>query len=168
MADGGLSAEAGAAVRPGFDDRAWERRALPASWQGWGSPWADHDGEAVFRRTVEVPAAVAGLPMRLDLGPIDDTDMVFVNGIEVGRTGRDTPQFWQVARSYRIPPGVVRAGSNLIAIRVFDHYAGGRVGVAARGFVLRPQAAAPALGWYHPDYDASEAVGDDPHRYYRW
>lgn len=167
--DPGPSPAALAAAKPGFDDARWERVELPGRWARWGAAWAEHDGEAVFRRSVDLPAAVAARPeLVLELGPIDDVDTVWVNGVEVGRTGTDQPEFWKRPRAYRIPPGIAVAGANLIVIRAMDLYGDGLVGDAAPGFRLRAPPPPRPDGWYHPDEELRHEVADDPHRYYRW
>ena len=87
---------------------------------------ADFDGAAWYRKTIDVPADWVGKPLVLNLGPIDDYDTTYFNGIRVGRTGaEDDNGDWLTPRQYRIAPGIVRAGKNVIAVRVFDSAAVG-------------------------------------------
>jgi len=44
----------------------------------------DNDGEAVFRKEIDIPANEAGKDMVLALGALDDFDSTYINGVEVG------------------------------------------------------------------------------------
>jgi sialate O-acetylesterase len=61
--------------------------------------------------------------VRLGLGMIDDSDVSWVNGHEVGRTDNA----WNRARLYDVPPSALRAGRNVIAVRVQDFQGGGGI-----------------------------------------
>ena len=125
LPDPGISAEARALLAPEVDDAGWEERQVPQPWRAYGGDWAGSDGEAVFRRAVEVPAEWAGKDLLLSLGPIDDFDDTFVNGTLVGRTDAKTPAFYATPRRYTVPANVARPGRNLIAVRIFDHFGEG-------------------------------------------
>ena len=101
--------------RDGVDhaDAAWPEVNQPGNWESNGLP--DFDGIVWFRRTVEVPAEQAGLAATLRLGPIDDQDTTWLNGTEVGATSA-----WNQPRVYAIPAGLLKAGRNVLAIRVLD------------------------------------------------
>jgi hypothetical protein len=123
--DPGISPEARAAVAPDADDRYWEELEVPRRWKDCPGEWPDVDGEAVFRRTVAIPDAWAGKDLVLELGPTDDFDDTFVNGVLVGRTDATTPEFYAVPRRYVIPAALVKPGDNLLAVRIFDHFGDG-------------------------------------------
>jgi len=99
---------------PGFDDSAWQQMAVPAYWEQAGLP--NYDGTVWFRKTVKLPATWAGKDLKLDIGGIDDYDDSFFNGTEVGHT-----ELFIYKRSYTIPAKLLKAGDNIIAIRVFDN-----------------------------------------------
>jgi beta-galactosidase len=143
------------------------------------------DGEAVFRKEVVVPGAEAGKDMILALGGIDDFDSTYFNGVEVGRTGSKTARWWVAPRSYVVPGKLVKAGRNVIAVRLFDRFNdGGFVGNVGRPMGDQPgpqstggglpmslrarPSGAGAPGYYHPDYRTDFPMGDNPYRYYRW
>jgi sialate O-acetylesterase len=65
-----------------------------------------------FRKTFSVSAADAGKEATLELAMIDDNDITYVNGKQVGRTNQ-----WNARRKYRIPSGVLKEGVNSVAIR---------------------------------------------------
>ncbi len=115
---------------PDFDDRAWSTMDLPRSWESTG---LDIDGAVWFRKVVELPKEWKGKPLTLSLGPIDDFDTTYVNGVEVGGIGAETPDAYAKPRVYPVPGKLVRAGANLIAVRVFDRFGqGGLVGEPAQ------------------------------------
>jgi len=104
-------------ARTDFDDAGWEKVTLPASIERLGH---QIDGVVWFRHTVEVPAAWAGKDLTLRLGAIDDCDTTYFNGEKVGETTCDTPSSYTLLRAYKIPGGLVKAGANVVAVRVFD------------------------------------------------
>jgi len=112
-----------------FDDARWKTMNLPRHYETAGLP--GHDGTVWFRRVIELPAARAGKPLTLELGPIDDMDMTWFNGKRVG--GIERPGFWATPRRYAIKGELVKGGRNVIAVRVIDHgWPGGFAGKAAQ------------------------------------
>ena len=104
---------------PDFDARAWPLMTLPGLWEAMPS-LNTYDGIIWFRKQIELPATLAGQPLTLSLGQIDDADTTFFNGVKVGSTnGYNAP------RTYQIPAALVRPGPNLIAVRVLDTGGGG-------------------------------------------
>ncbi len=106
---------------PGFDDSKWPTMELPQYWE----EVVPIDGALWFRKEVEIPQQWIGKELTLSLGAIDDFDVTYFNGREIGSTGKETPQFWQAPRSYSVPGKLVEAGTATIAVRVFDHFGGG-------------------------------------------
>ncbi|PQV64816.1 sialate O-acetylesterase [Abditibacterium utsteinense] len=98
---------------PNFEDAAWKTLDLPGYWEGKGFP--GFDGVMWLRRVVDVPANWAGRDMQLHLGAIDDSDTTYWNGAPAGATNDH-----QQARNYTIPGAQVKAGRNVIAVRVLD------------------------------------------------
>jgi hypothetical protein len=123
--DTGISDRAKSLVAPGADETGMQEVAVPAKWEEYGGAWATADGEAVFRRTVEIPAGWAGRELSLSLGAIDDFDNTFFDGVEVGATTLSTPNAWSTPRRYTIPAKLVTPGRHVIAVRVFDRFGGG-------------------------------------------
>lgn len=105
--------------RPDLDDRDW--KTMPAE-QFWEiNPGLEtFDGTIWLRATITLTAKQARQGATLSLGPIDDLDTTFVNGREIGSS-----QGWDRPRDYRIAPGVLKAGPNLIAVRAIDTTGGG-------------------------------------------
>lgn len=103
----------------------WEAMKLPQLWESAG---LGLDGAVWFRREVDVPAGWAGKDLTLSLGAIDDFDVTYVNGTQVGATGAETPGSWTRPRVYTVPGALVKSGRNVIAVRVFDNFGGGGFG----------------------------------------
>jgi sialate O-acetylesterase len=110
--DPGSASGAGWAA-PDFDASAWKTMTLPTVWEKAGLP--GFDGIVWFRKEIALPEAAAGAEAMLHLGPIDDRDTTWVNGVKVGQTNEYT-----IPRDYKLPAGTLRAGKNLIAVRVLD------------------------------------------------
>ena len=99
---------------PAYDDSAWSKVVPTGSWKDWGAPaLTGFDGIVWFRKTVTVTASQTYGPAELSLGPIDQADKTFVNGVEVGGS-----EGWNNKRNYAIPQGILHEGDNLIAVAV--------------------------------------------------
>jgi sialate O-acetylesterase len=102
----------------------WQTMDLPTLWENTG---LSIDGVVWFRREVTIPQEWAGLDLTLKLSTIDDIDLTYFNGTQVGRTLFDTTSPWMAPRIYTVPGNLVRAGKNVIAVRVFDGQGGGGI-----------------------------------------
>ena len=108
---------------PDLDDARWGTLRVPGVWETQGHP--DLDGVAWYRRRVDLAAATAAQDLVLVMGGVDDLDEAFVNGVRVGGTGNvDAPEVqgdeWLVERAYPVPATLLRAGENVVAVRVYD------------------------------------------------
>ncbi len=104
-----------------FDDSAWKTMNLPGNWEIRGLP--DLDGIVWFRKTLEIPATWAGKDIILRPGPIDEVEVSWFNGVQVGARGKSRThdvQYWNQTRDYRVPGKLVKAGKNVMAVRVSD------------------------------------------------
>ena len=105
--------------RPDLDDRDWKTMPAEQFWET--TPGLEtFDGVIWLRAAITVTEKQASQGATLSLGPIDDVDTTFVNGREIGSS-----QGWDRPRDYRIAPGVLRAGANLVAVRAIDAGGGG-------------------------------------------
>ncbi|MEP0547989.1 MAG: sugar-binding domain-containing protein [Rhodothermales bacterium] len=125
-------------ARAGYDDEAWESISVPAAWEDEGF-WG-YDGTAWYRRTFGLSKRDLDRPLYLHLGRVDDADQVWVNGHFVGSTGRFPESGYESAyfadRVYPVPAEYLRAGANVVAVRVYDDgldggLLEGRIGVYA-------------------------------------
>ncbi len=104
-----------------FDDQAWPVMRPAGWWENSGvAELKDFDGIVWFRTSVSVTAAQAAAKAMLDLGPIDDIDTTWVNGVRVG-----SGDAWDQPRFYPLAAGTLHEGSNIIAVRVLDTGGGG-------------------------------------------
>jgi putative membrane-bound dehydrogenase-like protein len=105
---------------PDFDDASWSEFALPE--------YIDHklDGFFWFRKAINLPASASNKTAVLSLGPVNDSDVTFINGVRVGGTERKPNE----RRVYNVASGVLKAGRNVIAVRVED--TGGPGGIYGR------------------------------------
>lgn len=115
---------------PKYDDSSWERVTLPAKWEDH-SNYTEDKVYGWFRKSVFIPKEWKGAVLELPLGKIDDCDIAYFNGVEIGRTGVFPPKFageWSKPRRYRVDPKLVKWGAeNVIAVRVYDEYGGGGI-----------------------------------------
>ncbi|MBC8103866.1 MAG: 9-O-acetylesterase [Cytophagales bacterium] len=149
----------------GFDDGDWKTARVPSGWDEAGAgDLKAIDGGVWFRRTLEIPATLAGRAARLSLGAMDDFDQTFVNGVAVGATGPDDgPNTWAKARRYAVPAGILKAGANVVAVRLWDVSGGGGMTGPADAMTLAPEGAAasiPLAGWWR--YRAERTQPSDP------
>ncbi|MBL8314629.1 MAG: hypothetical protein JNK55_12865 [Rubrivivax sp.] len=101
-----------------LDDRHWRSLAVPKAWEEQGL--AGFDGHLWYRRSVSLSAAQAAGAAELHLGAIDDCDETWLNGQRLGGNCE-----WDQPRRYTLPAGTLRAGRNVIAVRVSDTGGGG-------------------------------------------
>lgn len=100
-----------------LDDSQWKTMALPQYIETAG---LKIDGIIWFRKQIELSASEAGKAATISLGPIDDADVVYINGQKVGSTDD-----YQKPRVYPVQSGLLKTGNNSIAIWVKDTGGGG-------------------------------------------
>ncbi len=118
---------------PDCNDSLWKEMTLPQYWER--TELGEFDGVVWFRKTVEVPSSWLHKKMTLELGPVDDMDRTFVNGILVG--GIETTGMWNVDRVYSLPDTAVGKNTVSIAVRVVDPQGGGGIYGTSERMVLR-------------------------------
>lgn len=105
--------------KPETDTASWNPVAVPfwftdTELKGFiGSVW--------FRRTFTVSKEMAGKRAKLWLGTIVDSDVAYVNGVQVGVTYYQYPP-----RKYEIPEGLLKEGENTLVLRVISEKGEGR------------------------------------------
>lgn len=109
--DMGLLDEKSLWYLPECDDAAWDRIEVPLNFQG--TELEKLKGSVWFRREFFLSEEFAGKEAKLSLGTIIDADTTYLNGVEVGNT-----EYMYPPRRYRIPEGLLKAGRNVIAVRV--------------------------------------------------
>lgn len=96
---------------PRYVPVGWRTIYVPGYWEDQGVK--DLNGVVWYRKTFTVPVSMVGKSAKLFLGRIVDADIVYINGIEVGKTSYMYPQ-----RRYPISATVLKAGTNIITVRV--------------------------------------------------
>lgn len=146
-----------------YNHNQWPKMQLPAEWEQ--QQLKNFDGTVWFRKTVNITAADAGKTAVLNLGTIDDSDITYVNGNEVGNSSNQSKE----KRHYNLAAGVLKAGNNTISIRVEDPWgAGGLTGAKEDLFIETASGAKYALAgeWYFQvESIAQNAVSVSPNSY---
>ncbi len=107
--------------RLSYDDSSWKTAVLPNRWGAAGIN--EPVGVVWLRLQVNVPANGAGRDLKWNAGNIGGADTAFWNGAFVGQNvERDK------ARTYLVPGALVKAGPNMLALRVADNGSGGIAG----------------------------------------
>jgi hypothetical protein len=131
-------------INPAFNDQEWHQVYVPAYWESQG--YGEYDGMAWYRLHFTVPADLEQRTLILLLGKIDDLDETYVNGEQIGRTGRirenprrsDHNNEYNELRAYTIPAGLLKVNSdNVIAVRVYDGGGWGGIYQGPIGIITR-------------------------------
>jgi len=108
---------------------------LPALWET--GEIGNFDGVVWFRKNVAIPPGWVGKNLVLELGPIDDMDVTFVNGVRVG--GYEVTGYYNARRIYPVPGTIVDSPAMSIAVRVVDNQGGGGIYGEPASMLLRPE-----------------------------
>ena len=113
-----------------FPSGEWREMQIPGLWQNRGHKFS---GIFWFRKEVELPTSWAGKDLTLSLGAADKSDTTYFNNEKVGGLSiLEDPNAWSVKRVYPVPGHLVKAGRNVLAVRVHSNiYDGGLNGPAA-------------------------------------
>lgn len=103
-----------------FNDSNWPQLNVPEIWEN--QSLGQFDGVVWYRKTILLSANEAGKSGIIELSKIDDEDISYINGIEVGRNSS-----WNLKRRYTIAAGILKEGVNVISIRVVDNGGGGGI-----------------------------------------
>ncbi|HTN22240.1 MAG TPA: sialate O-acetylesterase [Pelobium sp.] len=104
---------------PDYEAKQWQRITVPGFWEDQGVKGLD--GVVWYRKEIQIPASMVGKQGRIFMGRIVDADVVYINGKQVGSTAYQYPQ-----RIYNIKSDILKAGKNLIVVRVQNN--GGKGG----------------------------------------
>jgi hypothetical protein len=115
-------------LEPSINERGWSGIQVPAYWETQGHK--GYDGFGWYRLTFTLKAGLENERLILFMGKIDDYDEVYLNGQRVGRTGtfaadgsaEGSDNDYRQWRSYTLPMGALKKGTNVIAVRVFDKF----------------------------------------------
>lgn len=105
-----------------YDASQWPVMNVPGYWADGNL--GNVNGVVWFRKEVNVPASMTSKPAKIWLGRIVDGDFTYINGKQVGSVSYQYPP-----RIYDIPSDLLKAGRNVIVVRVINNSGRG-------GFVL--------------------------------
>jgi sialate O-acetylesterase len=104
-----------------YDYLGWDQMELPGLWEDLGLEGLD--GVVWFAKEVDLSDQEIENGFELNLGPIDDSDIVWVNGSKVG----ETFNIYNRNRRYQVTSEVLKQGVNTIVVRVEDYAGGGGI-----------------------------------------
>lgn len=105
-------------AEPDVNDSDWNTIQSPGLWENQG--YVNIDGVAWYRKELDLTNDQTQASMSLHLGKIDDSDITFLNGIEIGETNQ-----YDKERVYTIDKKYLKPGKNMIVVRVDDTGGGG-------------------------------------------
>ena len=100
-------------IDPDYVPENWHKFWLPGYWADQGVKGLH--GIIYFRKEIDVPVSMTGIPAKLFLGRIVDADSTFVNGKFVGNITYQYPP-----RRYGLPSGLLKPGKNIIVVKVIN------------------------------------------------
>jgi sialate O-acetylesterase len=104
-----------------YSDGHWRSIKTPMYWENQG--YIDIDGIGWYRKEIQLNEEQTNANLTLHLGKVDDSDITFINGIEIGRTENK----YDEDRIYTIDKKYLNPGNNMIVVRVHD--TGGNGGI---------------------------------------
>lgn len=109
-----------------YNDDSWATIKCPSEWS-INENIGIFEGIMWLRKTISVPSTWNNTPLVLELGPIDELDETFVNGLKIGVNTNINN--WNKNRVYKVPGQVHSRNKLTIAIRAANTYAqGGMIG----------------------------------------
>lgn len=137
-------------LKADFDDSSWKTIKAGEEWEKQG--YNDYDGIAWYRKKIIIPSSLKPIStpsnikgIEIQLGKIDDNDICYFNGFEIGRT-----QGYNLIRQYFIPLNrILWDKGNVIAIRVED--TGGKGGLYEGPYILKIPAVSDILAISPPE-----------------
>lgn len=106
---------------PEYTDSAWKRTAYPVDPGniGLGGYW----GVIWFRKNFEFPRDAKRKNLILSIDLLARDVIVYLNGREIGRTNNPNG-----ITGYKIPSNAIKAGKNVLAIRMYENWGSARIG----------------------------------------
>ena len=98
--------------------KGWQNINIPGYWEDQGAK--DLNGVVWYRKEIDVPQLMTGVPAKVFLGRIVDADVLYINGVKVGNTTYQYPQ-----RRYSLPSGTLKPGKNIFVVRVSNTFGKG-------------------------------------------
>lgn len=117
-------------MKSGFNDASWDQMSCPAEWSTLEEVGM-LEGVVWMRTEITIPEQWKGKSLTLELGPVDEMDVTYINGVEVGRNM--IINNWNKPRVYQVPGSLVKGKDLKLAIRIVNtHMQGGMIGEAGK------------------------------------
>ncbi|MBC9914545.1 sialate O-acetylesterase [Chitinophaga varians] len=112
-----------------FDDASWSQVNMPALVADFGGPY---EGVVWMRKKIVLPASFKNEALTVELGHPEMNYSLYVNGHEICKT------VWNASLSHRysIPAALLKAGENVIALRIAMLWGGGGLNPPADSIYL--------------------------------
>lgn len=104
---------------PETSPNEWKSVTLPQEWSN--TAIGNTDGIVWFRKEFNLDQIPAD-SVTVSLGPIDDIDVTYVNGVRIG-----TESNWNKDRVYKAASSLFKKGTNVIVVKVQDDQGGGGI-----------------------------------------
>jgi sialate O-acetylesterase len=119
-ADQGLVKKTPVWANTQLNETGWHTMQIPCLWEN--DNLADFDGVVWFRKAIDIPSDWEGKNLELHLGMVDDNDITYFNGKEIGAT-----EGYNEERIYTISGKIVKKGRAVISVRITDTGGGGGI-----------------------------------------
>ncbi len=120
LEDQGMKGDFPLWASPDYDHSGWKTMDVPGLWESQG--YEALDGVLWFRKEFYITNDELTSSINLNLGPIDDNDITYINGQKIGGLNS-----YNTDRNYTISPKILNEGVNVITIRVHDTGGGGGI-----------------------------------------
>ena len=141
-------------------DKSWRKVSVPGTFQSQFAKLTNYHGYFWYRLEFNLPENLPADDYELFIGTVDDESWVWLNDNFLGEIteGNRPDDYWQFSRDFKLKPGSLKAGRNVLVVLCNDlRDTGGILGIPS----LKTQ------NRYNFYTDKPEAA-DDPYRYYRW
>jgi sialate O-acetylesterase len=98
--------------------KGWQNINIPGYWEDQGAK--DLNGVVWYRKEIDIPQSMTGVPAKVFLGRIVDADVLYINGVQVGNTTYQYPQ-----RRYSLPSGTLKPDKNIFVVRITNTFGKG-------------------------------------------
>lgn len=99
-----------------YADSSWKEIKVTKYWEE--QELGNFDGIVWYRKEFHLANFDSLKSAKIYLGAIDDIDITYVNGVEIG--SHLTMGHYNTVREYEIPKGILKEGKNVISLRVID------------------------------------------------
>lgn len=116
-------------------DHSWKEMKVPSEWSK--TEIGEHLGLVDYRLVFRVPEGWVNKDLVLELGPIDEMDVTWINGKLVG--SHLMVSDWATNRIYDVPAGTLQKGDNILALRVANTSGLGGINGKPEMLKIRPK-----------------------------